>query len=615
VKRKIIAGAAVLGAVAATGWGAATSWAGEDEPATVPGAFAAASEEFGVPQPLLMAYSYSLTGLRDHGSRPSASGGYGLMHLTLAEAVAPAGRDGDVPGREEGLRADPARNTLTRAAGLLGEKPQQVRDDPAENIRGGAALLADEAKQLGVTPAGLADWYPVVEKLDGSLAGDVFSTLRTGAGSGELRIAPVADLPEHATTKSAASTKSAATTKDASTSADEAECPAELGCSWLPAAYASNDDTDANSYGNYDPADRPKALPVKYIVVHDTESSYESTLNYFQDPLAYTSSHYVIRSSDGAVTQMVKTKDIAWHAGNSLINAESIGIEHEGMAAEGATWFTDAMYRSSASLVRYLAAKYDIPLDRQHILGHNDVANQKNFPNSHWDPGPFWDWDRYMNLLRDPGYATGDDLVTIAPGFATNQPQLTYCTDGCQTLPKQPSNTVLLHSGPGDETPLITDPVIGGGTDDITDWSDKAVAGRRYAVAERSGDWTAIWYGGQKAWLHSDVLKPAGGKLVRPRDGVQVPVFPANLPDAAEWPEGTPAGSPAAPPAPAPVYTISGDQAYELADESPATYYYARFDGAGVPHNHTVITGATTYYRISFHHRFMYVRASDVDKV
>jgi N-acetyl-anhydromuramyl-L-alanine amidase AmpD len=597
VRRKIIATAAVLGATAATGWGAATSWAGEDEPATVPGAFASAAEEFKVPEPLLKAYSYSLTGLRDHGSEPSASGGYGLMHLTMAEAVAPAGRDGEVPRREEGLRADPAYNTLNRAASLLGEDPSALREKPAENIRGGAALLADEARKLGVTSSSVADWYPVVSALNGSVATDVFRTLRSGAGSGELAIAPAAGL----------------TVPSVKSAEGEAECPASLGCTWLPAAYQSNDDTDANAYGNYDTADRPSDIAVKYIVIHDTESSYESTLNYFQDPLAYTSSHYVIRSSDGAITQMVKTKDIAWHAGNSLVNAESIGIEHEAVAAEGATWYTDEMYRSSAELVRFLAAKYDIPLDREHILGHNDIANQKNFPNSHWDPGPFWDWDRYMELLKAPtSYPAGDDLVTIAPDFATNKPQLTYCTDGCQTLPLQPANTVLLRTGPGDDQPFIKDPVIGGGTDDAADWSDKVVSGRRYAVAERSGDWTAIWFGGQKAWLPTAVLKPATGKLVRPHDGATI--FPANLPEASDWPEGAPAGSPATPPTPAAVYTIAGtDQSYELADESPATLYYARFDGAEVPHNHTVIKGETTYYRISFNHRYMYVRSTDAD--
>jgi hypothetical protein len=401
----------------------------------------------------------------------------------------------------------------------------------------------------------------------------------------------------------------------ASVPADQAECPRVLACKWLPAAYASNNPADANAYGNYDLADRPVTMPIKYIVIHDTESSYASTLAHFQNPRAYTSSHYVIRSSDGEVTQMVRTKDVAWHAGNSLINGESIGIEHEGVAADGASWYTDAMYRNSAALVRHLAARYHIPLDREHIIGHDDVANQRNYRGSHWDPGPFWDWNRYMRLLRAPATPPGNRLVTVAPAWSINQPELTYCSNGCRTLPKQPSSTVLLRTEPRDDAPLLTDPVLGGGTTDAADWSDKAVAGRTYAVAERQGRWTAIWFGGQKAWLLSRLLRPAAGRVIRPRDGTAMRVYPGNLPEPGEWPAGAPAGNPATPPAPVVVYTISGDQRYEVADQSPAMVYYARFGGDEVPYNHTVIRGAATYYRISFNHRFMYVNADDVEVV
>ncbi|MFG1606079.1 N-acetylmuramoyl-L-alanine amidase [Actinoplanes sp. NPDC049265] len=395
---------------------------------------------------------------------------------------------------------------------------------------------------------------------------------------------------------------------------DRAECPRDLDCRWLPAAYASNNPADANAYGNYDPADRPRDLPIRYIVIHDTESSYQSTLASFQNPTAYTSAHYVIRSSDGEVTQMVRTSDIAWHAGNSLVNDESIGIEHEGYAADGSVWFTDAMYRNSAALVRYLAARYHIPLDRDHIVGHDDIAHQRNYTGSHWDPGPFWNWSYFMKLLHAPATRPGSRLVTLAPNFAANQQELTYCTtSGCRTLPKQPSSTTLLRAEPRDDAPLITDPVLGGGSTDAADWSDKAAYGRTYAVAERRGRWTAVWFGGRKAWLHTNVTRPAAGRLVRPRAGVQVPVYTANLPNPDEWPAGTPAGNPATPPALNPVYTISGDQRYELADAGPALIYYARFDGNDVPFNHTVIRGAATFYRISFNHRFMYVKASDVE--
>jgi N-acetyl-anhydromuramyl-L-alanine amidase AmpD len=603
-----VAGLLVAGTIVATTASAQTrptTPAGPVAGEPAAGDFAAAAREFAVPEALLLGYSHALTGWQDHGGLPSAQGGYGPMHLTAPDAVAASGRGGArSPAATERRRTDPAHNTLARAAALVGQPAARLRTDLTQNVRGGAALLADEARRAGLRPATLADWYPVVVRLSGgsgssTLADDVFETLRTGTADARLRLAaqPGVAVPRRPATTG------------------QAECPADLACTFVPAAYAWNNTADANDYGNYDPANRPAdGNRIRYIVIHDTEGSFDSTVQSFQNPYAYTSAHYVIRSSDGAVTQMVHTKDVAWHAGNWTVNTESIGIEHEGFAVDGATWYTDAMYRSSAKLVRYLAHRYHIPIDRQHILGHDDVANDNHYADSHWDPGPFWDWDRYLSLVRggaEPN--TAGRLVTVRPRFSTNRPPLKYCdSTGCRDLPAQPANAVLLRTAPRDDAPLLTDPVLGGGTNDIADWSDKAVTGRRYAVAGRSGDWTAIWYGGQRAWLHTADLCAAGGTTVAPKPGLQVPVFAAALPEPSEWPPGTPAGQPSTPPAMNPLYTISGDQRYQLADTQRAGYYYARFDGADVPLNHTMIVGAQTYYRISFNHRYLYVRASDV---
>ncbi|MGH3770870.1 MAG: N-acetylmuramoyl-L-alanine amidase, partial [Pseudonocardiaceae bacterium] len=111
--------------------------------------------------------------------------------------------------------------------------------------------------------------------------------------------------------------------------AQEAECPAGLVCRFIPAAYAQ---TDPGVYGNYDRADRPRdGDDIRYLVVHDTEESYDSAIARFQDPHNGACAHYVIRSSDGQVTQLVHTRNIAHHAGNYWFNMHSLGIEHEGV--------------------------------------------------------------------------------------------------------------------------------------------------------------------------------------------------------------------------------------------------------------------------------------------
>ncbi|MCR6486957.1 N-acetylmuramoyl-L-alanine amidase [Amycolatopsis sp. OK19-0408] len=406
------------------------------------------------------------------------------------------------------------------------------------------------------------------------------------------------------------------------------ECPANLDCRFVPAAYdwASEDHANANDYGNYDPANRPAdGQRIQYIVIHDTESvpgsgasPYDQAIATFRKPASGSSAHYVIRSSDGQVTQMVPTKDVAWHAGNWTMNEHSIGIEHEGIAAEGGTWYTEQMYQASANLVKYLAAKYDIPLDREHILGHEDISRERtaNFSAAHWDPGPYWDWNHYLDLLGAPGKATGDQAVTIHPDYATNQPPMTTCSGStCTPLPAHGANFVHLHTAPDAAAPLITDPVVhpdgSAGTTAIDDWSDKAVAGRTYALAGEQGDWTAIWYGGQKAWFsnpgHSMTL-PAQARRVTA--ATSVPLYGRAFPEQSEYPADIPFD---------PIWTVGAipwtlpaGQSYVVTGEFRAENYYARFDPADVPANHTLVTGGTRYLQLSYNHRLVYVKASDV---
>ena len=161
----------------------------------------------------------------------------------------------------------------------------------------------------------------------------------------------------------------------------------------------------AASSSNYTTANRPLSGPINMVVIHVTDGSYAGTLQWFRNPRAHATTHYVIRSSDGDVTQMVREKDEAWHSGNGDVNDRSIGIEHEGFT-NTCSWMTDAMYRSSAQLSAYLAIKYLIPIDRKHFIGHNEVPDP-NHPGQfggfahHTDPGRCWDWPKYMSLIKD----------------------------------------------------------------------------------------------------------------------------------------------------------------------------------------------------------------------
>jgi N-acetyl-anhydromuramyl-L-alanine amidase AmpD len=147
---------------------------------------------------------------------------------------------------------------------------------------------------------------------------------------------------------------------------------------WVPAA--------ANNY------DVGRSAPISTIVIHETDGSWTSTINWFRNPRARVSSHYLVRAWGGGILQFVAEADTAFHARNA--NPWTIGIEHEFYPRQG-IWHTDAQYRSSAALVCAVARRYGIPIDRQHIVGHNELPDA-----THGDPGSTWNWSYYMSLVR-----------------------------------------------------------------------------------------------------------------------------------------------------------------------------------------------------------------------
>lgn len=415
----------------------------------------------------------------------------------------------------------------------------------------------------------------------------------------------------------------AATASGTERDAPSPECPATLDCEWVPAAYEQTDPDDPQAYGNYDVAERAGQMPVRYIVLHDTEISYDATLRAFQRPDAKVSAHYVVRSADGHVAQMVRTKDVAWHAGNWYVNAQAIGIEQEGFATEGATWFTPEMYRSTARLVKHLAARYGIPLDRQHILGHDTVPATvpTGVRGMHWDPGPYWDWGHFFALLGKPIKPTAphsSELVTINPVFKENIQHTRDCEKNVD-LPDQPTSFVPLHTEPSADAPLFSDPGLhtdgSPGTDCAADWGSKASTGTRYVVAERRGDWTAIWWAGEKAWFHNPgakpVTTPTKGWTVTPKAGRdEVPTYGRAYPEASAYPETIPAQQVV------PLqYTIKAGQAYSSGGPATTGYYYAKTIDDSLPDDHTFVRGMDRYLTVQIGHRIGFVKAADVDVV
>jgi hypothetical protein len=166
--------------------------------------------------------------------------------------------------------------------------------------------------------------------------------------------------------------------------------------------------------GNFTKAHRsPTSL--RSIVLHVTEGAFWGSVQWLKNPRAHASSHFIVARS-GKIVQLVHVSDIAWHAGNWKVNAGSVGIEHEGFTY-GPGGFTAGQYERSARLTAWLARRALMPIDRDHIIGHAEVpapGGGLGGSGHHTDPGPNWNWRRYLALVRL--YAHGVKL-SVVPGL------------------------------------------------------------------------------------------------------------------------------------------------------------------------------------------------------
>jgi N-acetyl-anhydromuramyl-L-alanine amidase AmpD len=394
----------------------AASWDARPARASAPSgelasAFASAAQQYGVPQQLLMAISYSETHWNahlatspDNGDSGATESVYGPMSLYL---------DPDGSG------------TVAQAAADLGVSVAQVETDPTTNIAGAAAVLVDDSKTTnnGKKPPSndVNQWYGAVAKYVGNdlyepakwFANDVYALMQSGvdgvATDGERLSVP------------------AQAVNPATSQIDI------LNLTHLqpgPSDYPNTDEWIPSGGKHYGASNRPKnGLFVQYIVIHDTEEDYPGTIRTFRNPGGCCSANYVVDGEAGgaypAVTQLVHNKDIAYHAGNYWVNQHSIGIEHVGFADAPNGYYTQKLYDASAQLVAYLCAVYNIPIDRAHILGHGSVPgpSQVYTHGMHWDPGPFWDWAYYLNRVRYyyAQWTSGTPAVGVPAQYQTSR--------------------------------------------------------------------------------------------------------------------------------------------------------------------------------------------------
>jgi N-acetyl-anhydromuramyl-L-alanine amidase AmpD len=172
------------------------------------------------------------------------------------------------------------------------------------------------------------------------------------------------------------------------------------------------------------PYNSARSAAASAVTIHTMQGSYAGSISWFQNNPYSVSAHYMVRSSDGQVTQMVRESRAAHHVGSH--NGYTLGIEHEGYVSN-ASWYTTAMYTASAALTRHFCARYAIPCTAAFrgpatsglnllstsikVKGHQHYSNQ-----THTDPGQYWDWSRYYNLLNP-----AQSVTRVLDGFETSE--------------------------------------------------------------------------------------------------------------------------------------------------------------------------------------------------
>lgn len=309
-------------------------------------AFVQVGAETGVPAELLAALSYVETRMQIVDAHAHGRDALGILGLSPDD--------------------------LRHGAQLAGVSDLAARTEAVAGLRAGAMLLKERAP-------GARTLEDYLAALDDDLREELTSLLVRGVDADGVTIAARPSLDHR---------RGFGETQQALGNAD-------YGPAVWSAAYS----------GNFQASSRTK---VDHIVIHDTEGSYTGTISWFKDPAAKVSAHYVVKSSTGAITQMVKEKDVAWH--DACFNTTTVGIEHEGYAAMPDKWFTEAMYAESAKLTAYLADKYGIPKEHGFIVGHGEAPDCSD----HTDPGPGWNWAHYIDLVKTGGVPTflaGDVMV------------------------------------------------------------------------------------------------------------------------------------------------------------------------------------------------------------
>ena len=210
------------------------------------------------------------------------------------------------------------------------------------------------------------------------------------------------------------------------------------------------------------------------IVCHITEGSFDGAVSWLTNRESQVSSHYVV-AQDGRITQLVPLENTAWANGTTTNAADSrgnmhsrltavqkravnanlytISIEHEGRLSETGGALTPAQQAATTWLIAHIRDEVkriygtDIPLNREHIVGHADIAPRWK-PNC---PGAKFPFDEIIRNLSAGTEQTSTPKSTAPSPWAKDAWQWATqnkLTDGTspQAMPTREQMIQLLYN-------------------------------------------------------------------------------------------------------------------------------------------------------------------------